>query len=234
MQYITYIYRHPISKEIFYVGAGSLKQERHLRHLYIAESYVAGTNSAKRENKTKLGAIVDILEQGLTPQIDIIFTGSRVDAFMIEEEVIARLGRIDLGTGSLTNLREGGLKGRRQRNWSQEARDRKRVATLGKRNSFYGKSHSEKARKKISEAAKNRSRPHTTETKAKIARFGADNHASKKWIAVSPSGEREEFVSIREWCRSKNFPMDTAYGISRTAKPAASGRMKGWAILRPS
>ena len=73
------------------------------------------------------------------------------DAFKHEKYMIAILGRMDLGTGILRNLTEGG-EGTSGVVRSEETRKKMSDGQLGEKNHNYGKPRSEETRKKISES----------------------------------------------------------------------------------
>ena len=97
-----------------------------------------------------------------------------ITAFKLEEELIAKYGRKDLGTGPLRNLTAGGegytpgpevrakysaaKKGKKPNNYGKTMsypKDRK-WDRQGEKHHMYGKSHTEDARLKITEALKER------------------------------------------------------------------------------
>ena len=85
-----YIYAHinPLFNKIFYIGKGSNKRawDKSNRNRYWH-------NTVK-----KYGYIIDILEENLTED----------EAFEKEKRYIKRIGRKDLGLGSLVNMDDGG------------------------------------------------------------------------------------------------------------------------------
>lgn len=113
MKYYTYIYLDPrksgdynydeyyFDHEPLYVGKGKGKQiDRHI-------------SEAKRNknihNTHKSGKIRHILSEGLEPiRFKIKENLSEQEAFDLEMELIKLIGRVDLGTGPLTNLTDGG------------------------------------------------------------------------------------------------------------------------------
>jgi hypothetical protein len=154
-----YIYAHinPLKHEIFYIGKGC--------------SYRAyqktGRNTWWKKTINKYGLIIDILEEGLAEE----------EAFEREKYYIQKIGRRDLGLGSLVNMTDGGdgmsnpseetlkakssemkkryksgwehPKGMLGKNHSQEAKDKVSNAKTGKK-------HSEVTKKIMSDLAKER------------------------------------------------------------------------------
>lgn len=90
LKYYVYIYSHPITKEIFYVGKG--KGNRVFSHL-------ADKNNT---NKTKL--IQELKRQGMTPEIEILTHGLEDEntALKVEASIIDLLG-----IKNLTNTQSG-------------------------------------------------------------------------------------------------------------------------------
>jgi hypothetical protein len=86
--YYIYFHINPLKNEIFYVGKGKNKRafEKYRRSEYWLK-YVK-----------KYGYIIDIVEENLTED----------EAFSKEIDYIKRIGRKDLGSGTLINLTNGG------------------------------------------------------------------------------------------------------------------------------
>jgi len=99
-----YIYFHinPLKNEVFYVGRG---------HNRRAWERCRRNNFWKNENN-KYGFIVDIVETNMTMQ----------EANEKEIFYIKKIGRRDLGLGTLVNLTNGGDGGGRK--WTQEQKDK--------------------------------------------------------------------------------------------------------------
>lgn len=99
--FFTYVYKHPITLEPFYVGKG--KNSRHLSHI----------NRAFKKRKGKIeGHSVRVcrrlIKRGLVPIIEkVLETAIEQDAFNEEVRLIALYKRIVDG-GTLTNLTLGG------------------------------------------------------------------------------------------------------------------------------
>jgi hypothetical protein len=100
--YYVYIYFNPENNTPFYVGYG--KNKRYLHHLKVAKR-----KSCSDPNLLKINTIRKILKSGLEPIIKFYQLNlSKVEACEIERDLILEYGRIDLNTGTLTNLTEGG------------------------------------------------------------------------------------------------------------------------------
>lgn len=136
-----YIYAHinPLKNEIFYIGKGT--GDRAYRKNHRSKWW--------KSTIDKYGYIIDIIESDLTEE----------KAFEREKFYIKRIGRRDLGTGTLINMSDGGTGGSSGRVWSEETKKKmsdsqKKIAKFGEENNFFGKHHSEETREKMREAKK--------------------------------------------------------------------------------
>lgn len=139
--YYVYLYVKPDGTP-FYIGKG--KEDRYLYHLQEAKK-----SRTKDSNKLKINTIRKILKQGLEPQIRFIDTDlSEEQAFELEEFLIKEIGRIDLGTGTLTNLTNGGegLSGL-IRDISGE--NNPNHGNTGDKSAWWGRKHSEETKEKM-------------------------------------------------------------------------------------
>lgn len=122
--YYTYIYYHPDTMLPFYVGIG--KDRRRFSHLKEAKIC-----PIPKKGQHKLNTIREILREGKEPIIKIIDSNlTRDEAKDREEDLIANIGRRDLGTGPLTNQTKGGDG---FRGWSEDQKQamRERNKRLG-------------------------------------------------------------------------------------------------------
>lgn len=116
----------------FYVGKG--KGNRHLAHLQEAKK-----SSTKDTNKLKINTIKKMLNEGKEPSI--VFVDKNIDedsAFELEEFLISEIGRIDLKTGTLTNLTNGG-DGASGTIITESTRNKRRLKMQGVLNPNFGK-----------------------------------------------------------------------------------------------
>ncbi len=99
--FYIYLYRDPRrgkTRRPIYVGKGSTKRRRADQH------WKQGAN-----NPILRGTLSKIKRAGLEPIIEIIaWFDYEADAFRLEMALIKKYGRKNLGTGSLTNLTDGG------------------------------------------------------------------------------------------------------------------------------
>jgi len=191
MNFYVYIYLDPrkpgkykynnyiFDFEPFYIGKGSGKKQlyRHLRDV---------NNLTK--NSLKCSKIKNIIALNLQPVIlKILDNLSENDAFLIEKQLIESIGRIDIKTGPLTNLKDGGRGG--QSNPSEETRLKISNASKGK--SFEERYGQEKAilmKEKIKKS--NSTRIISDDTKSKISlankNFILSEQHKQKLLANNP------------------------------------------------
>jgi len=172
---VVYQHRRLDDNSIFYIGIGSDKQRPYSK---------AGRSKYWRNIVAKCGYEVDVIIEGLSIE----------EAAEVEIGMIESYGRIDLGTGNLVNMADGGIYNKGctgtwlGKTLSEEHKEKLRQAKLGKTR----KPHSEATKLKMSESHKgkiileetkqklrniNIGRKHTDEAKQKISQ------ASKKtWI----------------------------------------------------
>lgn len=96
MAFCTYVYRDPKTSTPRYVGKGL--PTRPYEHL----------SCGKRAHQRLRRMIAKRKLEGYNPQPIVINAESESDAFEMEELLIAMIGRLDLGTGTLFNNTNGG------------------------------------------------------------------------------------------------------------------------------
>jgi group I intron endonuclease len=127
--------------EPFYVGKGHGK--RAWNHTDIVK------RGGKSANPHKDRVIAKLLKLGLTPVVKILKESlTEDDAFKLEKSLISLIGRMNLHTGPLFNLSEGG-EGNSGYGWSQEQRDAWARKVSGEGNPYFGRVHSDEARAKM-------------------------------------------------------------------------------------
>lgn len=149
MKYYTYVYFD--GKIPFYVGKGSNDRSNdHIRKIKSGASF---------SNKGFESKLKTLIEENKLPRIERFYCEDEEKAFELEEFLITEIGRINLETGPLYNLTDGGL-GVKKYILSEEHK-----ASIKKSNS----------EREISEATMNnfagwnKGIPQTDETKAKIS-----------------------------------------------------------------
>ena len=207
--FYVYVYIDPRNNEPFYVGKGRGRRYKH--HLNSAKSDL----HYKESNRLKINKIRKILGSGMEPIIEIFSDLSENDSFIMEMNLISKYGRMDLGTGTLTNLSEGG---EGQSGWIPDDDYRKRMSdsTRGEKNGMFGKNQSNETKEKIKNKALGREVSESTRKKMSDQRIGEmngffgkkhtdeslkimsinrkgkckgkDNSGSKKFLFISPEG----------------------------------------------
>lgn len=115
--YCTYGLRDGRDRHPFYVGKGT--RGRPVAHL---------ESKALLQNSPKNDTILKIFAERQTLYIEIFFRDvSEATALALEMFLVDHFGRMDLGTGCLTNQTHGG-DGQSGKVWTKESRDRRRVA----------------------------------------------------------------------------------------------------------
>ena len=201
---------------------------RFYTYAYLREDrtpYYIGKGKGRRVYKRGKGQIkppkdksrIIFLKQNLTEE----------EAFKHEKYMIAVFGRKDLGTGILHNKTDGG-EGASGAVRSEETKIKisksRKGKLVGKDNPFYGKSHSEENRRKISEC--NKGKTVSEETRRKISEGNKGKTVSeetRRKISISKSGENNPFYGkslseetkrkLSEANRGKNNPL---YGKSHS------------------
>jgi hypothetical protein len=132
--------------EPFYIGKGI--GDRHLFHYYEAQKTV-GHSPSRKINKIRR-----LLNSKIDPIILILLNElSNIDACSLEIELIKSIGRLDLDTGPLTNLTDGG-DGGFNKVFTDEIRRNMSLAHIGKPAANKGKSPPPEVGMKISESKK--------------------------------------------------------------------------------
>lgn len=127
-----------------------------------------------------------------------------------EVEFISLYGRRDLNKGTLVNLTDGG-EGTTNVKISEESRERKRQSSMGIKNPFYGKTHSEETKLIISKTNKGRK---WTEEERKKER-GGENHPQ---YGKPLSEERKKKISDAHKGKIVSEETREKMSISRTGK----------------
>lgn len=172
MAYV-YIYIDPRLNPPLPIYVGKGKGNRSEFHKTKANNPILKRKIAKI-NELGLEPIVEIYQNNLTDQ----------EALNLEIELISKYGRIDLNTGTLCNLTEGGegssgriVSEETKKLWSQQRKGKKQTEAQYAANC--NRIISEETKKKQSEANKGHSR-HTPEQIQKIKEFNTDRKHSEE------------------------------------------------------
>jgi hypothetical protein len=146
---VVYQHRRLDNNNIFYIGIGKDKYRPYSK---------AGRSRYWKNIVAKCGYEVDVIIEGLSIE----------EAAVVEVGMIESYGRIDLNTGFLVNMTDGGQHGKGYsgtwlgKNLSEEHKEKLRQAKIGKTRN----PHSEETKRKISE--RHKGRIVSEETKQKI------------------------------------------------------------------
>lgn len=219
----------------FYIGKGLKINNRHLDHFNESAEYTSNRHKVFKINYLKsigYDIPVDILVD------DII---NENDAYAIETDFIKKYGRVNIDpNGILTNI----CLDNRPPNWKGKKQSLEHIAN--RVNSY------------IETCKKNGRKPHSEETKKKIARPGALNpfygkhhstenkqahssrmkgnkNNSKEYIFTSPNGT--EYIVVGEFykfCKDNNLVISTMEKSLQFNKIPLHGKCKGWQIRKKS
>jgi len=145
-KYYVYAYLDPRKPGFYHFGNFNFHFEPFYIGMGTGERLYAHIKEARRK-RTKASPRVDLIRKLLRLRLEPVIVklhnySTRSEAAEVEKQLITQIGRRSKGTGPLCNLGEGGLGGRRD------------VDLSGKNNGFYGKTHTEEVRRRISKAAK--------------------------------------------------------------------------------
>lgn len=191
---LCYIYRHIRldRNEVFYIGKGTNTNGRYSRSM-TKTSRTSRWHNIVNKHDYRVEIIIDNLNE--------------VEANEKEVELILLYGRLDLGTGTLVNLTDGGES---NNGTSDETRKKQSDAKKGKKASEETKRKQSEAHKgkKLSEEHKEklRSMKHTQETKNKIK-------ATRK---CKPVGQYKDRNLIKEYPSVNSVKLDgySPYNVS--------------------
>ena len=193
MECIYYVYMYLKENGTpFYVGKG--KGNRHLAHLQEAKK-----SSTKDTNRLKINTIKKMLNEGKEPKIVFIDKNINEDsAFELEEFLISEIGRIDLKTGTLTNLTNGG-DGAAGQSRDMTGENNPNFGKTGELCYWWGRKHTEETKLKMSEVQTGRvmTEEHKTNMRKPKSEKGRANIAkARKESLYRPSEETKLKLSL--------------------------------------
>ena len=217
---IFYVYAYYVlgEEEPFYIGKGS--GDRAYKHL-MACNLKRGTMFYCR--------LINLLGQEIKPIVKILHENlTEVEAFNIETELIAQYGRLDIGTGCLTNHTDGG-DGASGHIYSEESRRKMSIGAqtrIARDGTYLNNVSIETRIKRSYNASKHRN---SKETREKMSQ-----------VAVKLRGQPVESFDLKTGEIIKQYP-SLAHaerdGHSRSAvRACAHGKMRhfhglGWRLL---
>jgi hypothetical protein len=193
---------------------------------------------AKRGKGGKRGAYIrGILERGITPEIIVLYQNlSEQEAFAMEKQLIAELGRKDLKTGILLNFTPGGdgpvhspevyaAIGRKL-----QGRKRSEASILRTKESLTGRTRSHDERHNI---ARGLSGKKHDETRRKNISIGTSEamiaRALHAWKVISDTGCISYFATLDELSAAG---LSGLYTTIRTGRQMKRGRFRGWQLFK--
>ena len=187
-------------------------QRRFYTYAYLREDgtpyYIGKGQTNRMFHKTKLGAIMPPKDK--TKIIYLKKDLTEEEAFRHEIYIISVLGRKDEGTGILRNRTNGG-EGVSGKIWSYAERKRKSLSQLSTNNSFFGKTHTQKHKNKLSEIR------------------------SKCYILISPNGERMQVKNLKHFCSLHNLDYTNMNKVANgkfISGTHISSTYKGWKVQK--
>lgn len=204
------------SSNAFYVY-GLFRDEAMTDPFYIGKGYDRRINShervsekAKRHNIRKNYTIDKLVKEiGFVPKKIISGDLSETEAFSLEIKLIAQYGRLDLGTGCLTNLSEGGTGASPSEETRAKIRAKRALQVC-----------TAETRAKMSAAAKGRK--HTAESRAKMS-------AAQKGHPPNPPESRARQAAA---VRGRKHTDEARASMSRTRKGRKLSAAHAEAIAR--
>lgn len=199
-----YVYRHiRLDKNVpFYIGIGNKKC------FYRAFEI----------NDKKRNLIWNKIYKKTKIKIEILFENiSKEDAFLKEKEFIKLYGRIDLNTGTLCNLTDGG-DGIWNCKRSDETKLKLRMKKIGKLNPQYGKKQTEDTIRKKIISLTGQKRSDVTKNKQSIASIYSGQAKTTEVYDYKTNEFLGSFHSLSEACRKLNLdPLKSSGKASQVA-----------------
>lgn len=215
-KYYVYVFLDPRKRGIFefceykfdyepiYIGKGT--RNRINQHLVCVND---GKNSLFYNRLRK------IINDGLDPiRFKIIDNISEEESLEIEKKLISLIGRIDIETGTLCNMTEGGEVGFKR---TEESRKKLSESKKGVKNPMFGKTTSQKQKDSVIEARKSGKIKLTENGRQRIIennkkRKGKNNNKIRSDVKIykliSPNGEEFQIMGakkLQEFCKQNKL-----------------------------
>lgn len=196
--YYVYVYSDPRDDVPFYVGKG--KGDRAYKHLRETKD--------NTENYLKYCKIKSLLNEGILPKIDIVFTSSNEqDCLNKEAELIAHYGR-KVDGGVLTNIvtsHSDFLSNQAKLPRSKQYKQNMSEAKRGSKNPMFGIEPwnkgvpcSDEVKQKISNA--NQGRCYTTEERDR-----RQATRGKVYVVIDPLGNEHCVINLKAWAQERGL-----------------------------
>jgi hypothetical protein len=195
--YYVYVYKHPKTKQPFYVGKGSGNR----MYMHLQET------KENTENYLKWCKIQSILNNGYRPIIDIVFESDDEESCYNEEKrLIEQYGRFVDG-GILTNMcfdqRPPTYSAKLPR--SEEYRKNMSIAKLGDKNGMYDKTPWNKGKELSNEHRRNigisnKGRKYTKEEQEKRNQI-----RGKFWYILDPLGKEHVIQNLAKFAKENKL-----------------------------
>lgn len=177
-EYYVYVHINKLTKDIFYVGKGKLRRAwAKTKRNKLWKNYI-------KENEYEIVILQDNMLEN--------------EALNLEMFLIKKLGR-----DNLVNLTDGGEKGYGYI-MSDEQKNRYRELFKGEKNPFYGKTHNEETRKKLSRINIGRLK---SEKAKQIASEICKNRIGDKHPMYGKKHKEDSIIKMRESNKGSNNPM---------------------------
>ena len=205
--------------EPFYIGKG--KKDRLMTHLTDTRS----GNFLKRQKieRIKLAGYSPII-------IKLAEHLSEDDALSLEKRLISSIGtkwRIkEIPSGPLCNMTSGG----EGYSLSEEQKQKLREQNSRERNKMFGQSHSESARRLISEYRKKFKHAEETKAKYRESRKNGNNNNARRWIVILPTEEQIKVFDLAGYCEENGFSYGTLYNSYKRSQAITRGKLKGYRL----
>ncbi len=213
--YYVYQYYDPIRKEPIYIGEG--KGGRYRQHLLKVNKhpFIQRIQWIRKQGKEP---IVSLIKENLT----------ETQALKLEGILERKIGRKNIGSGPLLNLKPCGLKGTTGLKWttkqkrnrcgennpmfgkifSTETRQKMSSSRSGIKHFMFGKHLSNKQKNKIRHALIGKKQSKETIEKKRKAN-------SKKYKIIFPNGCSEQIVNLNNFCKNNNLNSCSMYKLAK-------------------
>lgn len=185
-QYGDYVFKH----EPFYVGKGIGR--RAIKHIYEVNGNF---------NRYKINKIKKIMSHtGRIPMIVIIQSDlSDAAAMDLEKSLISLMGRLDIGTGILANMTDGG-DGHSGVVQTEATKKKRNLYRKGENNPRFGMRHTDATKAKMKGNTNCLGRIVSEAHRQKVS---ATN--SKRYIVTQPDGVVVEVVNMKRFCKDNGL-----------------------------